>query len=252
MSDALHDFRVGTRRQLALIGLIRALGGVRTRKLRRLLHRCLDATDAARDADVQCARIARGKWREAAGPDLAAHLRRRARKKARAAQAGLRDDARKLTRRTQALAAELRRQADSVDDVPVIIRVFRAVIDDARTACARAQQEPETLHKARLALKRLRYLAELLKDLVPGITAAWISALRAAQRRMGEIHDLELLASHLQEKHGAGSGRRPRRRRLVGAIRRQRGALLRGYRPAMPSLPPRLRRFLGRKRVAAG
>jgi CHAD domain-containing protein len=61
------------------------------------------------------------------------------------------------------------------------------------------QPQPSTLHRVRIAAKRLRYLVEVMEAFeVPGSseTVAW---LRALQQHLGDWHDLEVMESMLTE-----------------------------------------------------
>jgi CHAD domain-containing protein len=64
----------------------------------------------------------------------------------------------------------------------------RAAIDAAGTLYS-----PEYLHKVRIALKKLRYAAELSRDAGGRRIAGDIASLKAAQNLLGRLHDLEVL-----------------------------------------------------------
>jgi len=67
---------------------------------------------------------------------------------------------------------------------------------------------PNRAHRARIAIKKLRYLAEMIEKGAPARKGA-IRALRNAQEALGQIHDREMLRSRLsdlmeeEEVHGA-------------------------------------------------
>ena len=249
---ALHDLRVETRRQLALVKLARDLGVRRTRRIRRSLRGCLAATSKLRDTDVQLERLATRELKRQTPGAFAQRLRRRARARARRAAEDLQQPTRKMTRRVRALAARVQGLAGAPEAEHAIARALQRAIRAVERDCRRAQRDARHLHEARLALKRLRYLAEALADFIPGITVTWRSALRRAQRTMGELHDLSVLAGEIRRQSArdvaARRGLRRLERVIAGRLRRRQ----RGYQPAMPAVPPRLARFLARFASARG
>ena len=58
---------------------------------------------------------------------------------------------------------------------------------------------PEHLHRVRIAVKKLRYAAELSAGATHKRIATDIAALRAAQDSLGRLHDLEVLLSRARE-----------------------------------------------------
>ena len=58
---------------------------------------------------------------------------------------------------------------------------------------------PEQLHGVRIAVKKLRYAAELAAEATRRRVAADIPALKAAQDLLGRLHDFEVLLAHARE-----------------------------------------------------
>jgi CHAD domain-containing protein len=83
----------------------------------------------------------------------------------------------------------------------------RAALGRAAIETAGAVYAPEPLHRARIALKKLRYAAEVAAELRPGgagkQTSADIVALKAAQDLLGRLHDLEVLIVRGREAQAA-------------------------------------------------
>jgi CHAD domain-containing protein len=83
----------------------------------------------------------------------------------------------------------------------------RAALGRAAIETAGAVYAPEPLHRARIALKKLRYAAEMAAEVRPGgaatQTAADIVALKAAQDLLGRLHDLEVLLVRGREAQAA-------------------------------------------------
>lgn len=86
----------------------------------------------------------------------------------------------------------------------------RAVLDRARRTAERrrkrAKDDPEALHRARKAAKRLRYAAELLDGVVPK-AAKTVSWAKQQQTLLGDHQDLMVAADFLRRK-GAEVGSR--------------------------------------------
>ena len=83
-----------------------------------------------------------------------------------------------------ALVARVARRAD---------RVSRAIVE-----CGTLYQ-PERLHRLRIAIKKLRYALEFVRD-APGIDVdAPIAALRDMQTRFGHLHDIHILAAEVED-----------------------------------------------------
>jgi CHAD domain-containing protein len=58
---------------------------------------------------------------------------------------------------------------------------------------------PLTIHRTRVAFKRFRYLVELLRPLLPGVSLRHLQEMHDYQTLTGEIQDLEVLQSTLDE-----------------------------------------------------
>jgi len=78
---------------------------------------------------------------------------------------------------------------------------FTAVL--ARRAKLDASK-PESVHAARLAFKRLRYLMELFMPLFPAITETRIAEARTLQGLMGRFHDTETLIDAMKQYRWKG------------------------------------------------
>jgi CHAD domain-containing protein len=55
------------------------------------------------------------------------------------------------------------------------------------------RNSPDTIHRARVALKQLRYAAETLAPVLPSLTPRRLEQLRRHQARMGRIQDATVL-----------------------------------------------------------
>ena len=105
----------------------------------------------------------------------------------------------KLGARLILLARTLREPLVNQSVRPVLLRTLRkavlALAGFTKACCC----GPIGLHRARQAVKNVRYMAEALKPALTLSSAAWIERLRRRQRLMGGIHDLDLLAKRLAQ-----------------------------------------------------
>ncbi len=202
--EALHDFRVALRRCRSVVRAYRPwLGKAAGRRIRRSLRRLMRRTNGSRDAEVQIV------WLEGARPALRrgeraglnyllARLRRR-RRAGQAAAAALRG---RFERLDAALRGRLQRTgpADLTFGRALGERLQEYAADmSARLAAASGAANGEALHDARLAVKRLRYLAEPAVDALAGGPAA-VKALKGMQDLLGELNDARVLAAAVDEE----------------------------------------------------
>jgi CHAD domain-containing protein len=222
---ALHDFRVAVRR---LRSWLRALEGELGQAARGKVHRRLRAvqelTGASRDAEVGLL------WLTEYGAQLPAA----------AAEAGQLLELELSTARQlegqgarglevfEKVARELRDAAHSyVLRLPTLgVASLRplawALVEAVREGLlalgtggvAAGPDDAAPLHRARIRIKRLRYLVEPLKPW--GEARALIKTLKARQELLGELHDRHALVLRLQGAgFGAGTGE------LAGVLREQ-------------------------------
>jgi|CXWL01.1.fsa_nt_gi CHAD domain-containing protein len=224
----IHDLRIATRRLLAYLGLLRTVSSLRVllrsqKKLKKLLR----LTAPARDTRVQLRLLGR-LARDQQHP-------------------GLRKIRRQLKARTRRLArelpAELKRCQPTVRRIPPdrfasmppitpgpLLRLkfnrLRERLRAARTG------ETSALHRARLTLKQLRYLVEIILPPSPGQALKPLEQLTAIQSALGELHDFDLLLRRLETY--------ARRHKPLAAWLRPRHAALRRRRQALRRARPQL------------
>lgn len=201
--DALHACRVAIRRLRALLRAYRPwLGRAAGRKLRRRFRDLGRATNAARDVDMLFA------WLAVEAPSLApedrpglAWMRRQLRRRRRRATGPgnvrfERDFARAtdlLRRRLRALetgSGQSFRSAFLEVMTPAAERVLK------RIAAIPGPDDVRRVHRARIQVKRLRYLVQPVRHL--GNEAREPEKrLRKLQNRLGDLHDLQLIEAEL-------------------------------------------------------
>lgn len=215
--EAVHETRVASRRLrevLPLVGLDPGIAGKLTQRLSKVTRRL----GQVRELDVLMLTIDElirdDRYSSRALMDVGADVAR--------AKAAVREQlATTLSRhKVDKLVTRLRRAAklvESNDDrsrqprvrgpkrawisvlearVALRANAVRSTIDIASTSYA-----PQRLHDVRIAVKKLRYAAELLAEARPQRTTPDIDALRSAQDLLGHLQDLEILlarTSHLQ------------------------------------------------------
>lgn len=200
---AVHELRVETRRALALLNLVMALNLTDApKKPRRVLKRRLDAFDELRDAQVELKLIVPWlkKFPEAA--EFEKFLQRRERELITDVRREIRAlKSRRVERMLKSLgqdvAGTVEGEARPVQEVlrSPLNRAFDQVIALRRKI---RRQNTETIHRTRIAFKKLRCLCELLQPLLPGMTPRRLRLMHAWQTRMGNIQDAEVLLAQME------------------------------------------------------
>jgi CHAD domain-containing protein len=210
---ALHEARVASRRMREALPLI--AGDHRSRKLGRHMRRITRALGPVRELDVlaqmleelgangDASRQAIAKLREAVARErdqLRAEMIRRLhdcdleklrRRAIAAARKSSGDESRKHARerlaRAQARAARRSAQLESAMDVAAGIYL------------------PDRLHLVRVAVKKLRYSLEVVRELSRSRATARIRSLKQTQDLLGRMHDLEVLIARTRAVQSSSS-----------------------------------------------
>jgi CHAD domain-containing protein len=197
-AEALHDFRVALRRLRTWLQLFRNDVGVDAgllRKLRRLARR----SNRERDLQIEL------DWLRAQLPAVVARdrawLRRALRQRMRAYRAGLDELREHLRRKWPAQARALRRALRASTgnlSGPLLTRVARRCVADLRAELHRvhALHDLDSMHRARIRAKRIRYLFEPFRAVAPELDAA-IRRLTALQDVAGALHDRAVIIDAL-------------------------------------------------------
>lgn len=195
---AVHDLRVAVRRLESTLGLAKALGSKPRRRLLKRLGELLDALSSLRDTHVAARTI------ESLPPipEGQKQLRKRVTKQKErfepAAERALADfdielALRDLQELSQGLSALERIEGGEPD------AALRAKLDELRAAIvgmrsSASAEDPKSLHRLRIALKRYRYALEALGGHLPAELADSLRTAEALQKRLGEAHDAHQLA----------------------------------------------------------
>ncbi len=203
---AVHDLRTAIRRLLAVVSLAAEITGDKSRaraRLNKYLKKQLDEFDELRDLTVARERVEQylpkfpaltsfSTWlaeRETA----ALHDLRRRHKKLLRHSTSARRQYRKIRHRLLHSKADLGQS--------VHISLSRALTDFRTKVSSASALQPATIHHARISLKRLRYIAEVVGP-TPELPAE--ASLADLQTQLGQVQDLCVLAS-LFEDYCAGN-----------------------------------------------
>jgi len=211
--DALHDFRVALRRFRSWERAYRPyLGKAVPKRGRKALRELADATNAGRDAEVHLMWIQRAS--QSLSPE---HLSGAAWLTGRLEER--RDQVyRRVARKTgplfqrvePVLRFRLRRPAgpdvDRFGAVTATLLQAHAVGVQQHLDRIKVPADEPAIHAARIRAKRLRYLLEPLEPYREE-TGALIQRLRGLQDRLGELHDLHLLAVELANPKAPATAR---------------------------------------------
>ena len=200
--ESIHDMRVASRRLQEILNVVLP-GAKTTRRLFRDIRHARRLQAAVRDLDVMIEHLqklrenteekAQGDGLDLLVSDLASR-----RKKAHARlcknlpKAGLSALRKRLTR-------SVKRVLKPDLDTGAIVSRVHAITDGreqaflAASAHARETMQPQDLHAARVAGKRIRYILEVAEMLQIGSHKDRIHELKAVQQGLGDWHDLEVL-----------------------------------------------------------
>ena len=254
--EALHDFRVAVRRLRTLLRSFRNdLDDIVSKKLQRRLRALTRATGAGRDAEVQLAWLKdhRGELGGRARPGQAWFIDRLEQRR----DGSYREIRRELPATFRELDRRLRRalntpltQAKGEGSVfaATASRILRehALELEQELDTARTARDPEAVHAARIAVKRLRYLLEPLANDAAGAAPAAVVAgvpalieqLKQLQDLLGELHDVQVLGVDLGEAVADAAAERARSLHAAALGSPGRARSQRPRRPAPASAGP--------------
>jgi len=207
-TEALHDFRVAVRRLRSTLRNFRGeLDRDVPKKLRARLREVTRATTPARDDEVLSDWVKDFARNMPAGRRGGiAWFRRRLGRRRKGAYVDIREKILprfgKLERRIRKSLTPLAGEPDVESAEPVYGAVLAAIINEHATALRdelstyNSPADDPAGHRARIIIKRLRYLLEPLEAADPA-AAALIPRLKALQDALGEVHDLQILAGEI-------------------------------------------------------
>jgi CHAD domain-containing protein len=217
----VHQARVASRRLREGLPIAGALAPEDAAGLRREVRRLTAALGAVRELDVATrvfeAAAAEAGWSETAVARVRRHLARARARQARRLRGRVgRVAARRIVARVEALAAALDEAAPQIrmDELLALrLRARGRRLAQALRA-AGTLYVPAALHAVRIAGKKLRYSLELGRGVASLPVGRDIAKLRALQRTLGRLHDLQILQEHLKAIAADVAPERPATRAL--------------------------------------
>lgn len=211
--EALHDFRVALRQLRSTIKAYPDCLGQIDDNSKRKLKQAARATNEARDTEVQLGYLR--EWMAALGDrELpgAQWLMRQLQQREQTACVQSHDI---LRARFPVLDKRLSRQLESVPEYPEASAFGPRLAQELATAgedfrrrleCLTDHEDDASLHAARIAGKRLRYLIAPLDEGIDRVVPL-MSALKAIQDLLGEYHDMMVFEDTLFEHAGVAATR---------------------------------------------
>jgi len=201
----VHESRVESRRLMAQFELLSAFVSARVQRARRVLKQHLDCFDTLRDTQVQLLLLR-------AAP-LPAEPRRLLREALRQREDRcLRDAARdiqrvKVGRMKKVVTALRRRLQAAAGDADRQMRDRRAILRAVSAAHARVVERRRsmdaghvaTIHRTRVAFKKLRYMVEAMQPLFPRTTASRLKPMHDLQTLLGDLQDTDVFLAWLDK-----------------------------------------------------
>jgi CHAD domain-containing protein len=212
---ALHQARVASRRMRAALPMVATDG--RARKVEREMRRITRALGPVRELDVVCQMLDEYGGGGQASRQAVAKLRQAVMHERRGLRKDMvrsieRCDLEKLEKRALS-AARKAAKGSKRDRRERLARAHARAADRAEQLIAAIDAAagiylPDRLHQVRVAVKKVRYAAEVVRELTRSRITARIRALKQAQDLLGRMHDLEVLIARtraVQSSPGAAS-----------------------------------------------
>lgn len=198
--DAVHKFRICCRRLLAIIELLQAIAPQKTLgKLRKNLKSQLDQFDELRDTQVMLLEVSSNSDKL---PELATFQRylqlNEQRLLAKAPSSFLDLNSKTLHKLQQQALKTLAKEFGKTDLKPLIL----ATIDNTYSIAleryrAIDPKQTDTLHRHRIAVKKLRYMLASAQVLLPDLPEDHLKRLQTYLTYLGEIQNSCVLLSNL-------------------------------------------------------
>jgi CHAD domain-containing protein len=199
--EAVHDFRVATRRLLSALDLLRAVvHDPRIQKTRRILKDQLDDLDDLRDAQALLADISENIHETPNLQPFQEYLRSREKHLMRLAHKDIKSLKMEiLSKRIQKLNQTIKEFKQTDLDTSVFSAVDEAyIIVNQRYALVDASQ-PATIHHLRIAFKKFRYMIEVIYPFLENLPLDYLKKLHDYQAVMGDIQDMEVALQELAD-----------------------------------------------------
>jgi len=196
---AVHESRVETRRLLSLLELLRPfLRRGQINRTQTALKEHLDTFDDLRDTQVQLRMIRKMRRLFPAAAPFYAYLTKRESRFRRETRSNInRIRTRRLVRYIASFREGMKRWSANTfaEDVNSMLlqSVRRAFAEAVELRKQIHAGDTETIHRTRVAFKKLRYMIETVADYLPGIDEKLLVTMHRYQTMMGDIQDSEVV-----------------------------------------------------------
>jgi CHAD domain-containing protein len=193
--DAVHDLRVSSRRLIAVLDTLRSLvDDPDIEECRRRVKKSLGVLSPLRDAQVQRNYVSQMANDFSQLKSFQKNLKDRETRLAKKVQKHLKKGLRLGAEMTK-VKKRSRDQAEDTAVIDVVNKRFDEVLDLAQHV---DPADTSTIHQMRLAFKRFRYTAEVVRQLIhDDMTEARLEQLHEFQSMMGHVQDVEVLSARL-------------------------------------------------------
>jgi CHAD domain-containing protein len=209
--DGIHQARVATRRVREALPLVTR--GAQGRKLKKRVSGLTRALGRVRELDVALINLdelTADAALQSEGIDVLRTILKEERQRLYADMAEQVDrvDLQKLQRKALGAAARLvesEAEDASAKRLKAVIKraARRAVSLQAAIDNAGGIYLPDRLHEVRIAVKKLRYVLEIARELSRSRASARIRTLKSVQDLLGRMHDLEMLIARVRAVQGS-------------------------------------------------
>ena len=209
--DGIHQARVATRRVREALPLVTR--GAQGRKLKKRVSGLTRALGRVRELDVALINLdelTADAALQSEGIDVLRTILKEERQRLYADMAEQVDrvDLQKLQRKALSAAARLvesEAEDASAKRLKAVIKraARRAVSLQAAIDNAGGIYLPDRLHEVRIAVKKLRYVLEIARELSRSRASARIRTLKSVQDLLGRMHDLEMLIARVRAVQGS-------------------------------------------------
>ena len=200
--ETIHDLRVAARRMQALLGIVRTLEArPPVRKMRRVLSKQLDELDGLRDTQVLVQQTEQSVNELPQLLILRQYLQDRSDELARDA----RNDLRKvkpsdIQQRIRRIRKVVKRHSDEDEFVEQVLQaVDTAYVRTLARFGKLDAGEPNTIHRVRIAFKKLRYMIEMVDPFLPKHPGNFLDRMHDYQDAMGQVHDTTVFLETLKD-----------------------------------------------------
>jgi CHAD domain-containing protein len=199
--EAVHDFRVATRRLLSFLELLRTvMQDTRIQKMRRVLKDQLDDLDDLRDTQTLLADISEVIHEIPILHPFQEYLQHKEKKLLRAARKEINSLkvaslAKRIKKLNQMIETIKPTDLDvslfsAVDEVYAIVNQRYALVDPS---------VPATIHRLRIAFKKFRYMIEVIHPILQNPPSDYLKRMQDYQGIMGDIQDMEVALQEFED-----------------------------------------------------